>query len=213
MRKMTLEERKKVVQIALDGGDPLAYLKSLGSKKPDALWYAIQSRLMDADPDKFEKLMNMRKPKEPDELPEETPAADDTNKDSGEGQHTALGIRKDGEENAMRYENEEPQGWSKYAADAEDVRPGVVSKLTHDANGLRTESWRPLDKLGITVNGLLTPAGDFQSSGGRLSWTPYANPTVSMSFMDWRLLLRYLPIVLEVMETKNDKNGDEKPEI
>lgn len=66
MRKMTLEEKKKAVQIALDGGDPLVYLKSLGSKKPDALWYAIQSRLMDADPDTFEKLMLMKKYKEPE---------------------------------------------------------------------------------------------------------------------------------------------------
>lgn len=53
MRKVTLEQKKKAVDIALSGGNPLAYLKEIGSKQPSALWYAIKKALKEADPEKY----------------------------------------------------------------------------------------------------------------------------------------------------------------
>ena len=41
MAKLTLEIKKKAVQIALDGGDYLAYLKEHGAKSPSASWAYI----------------------------------------------------------------------------------------------------------------------------------------------------------------------------
>ena len=41
MAKLTLEIKKKAVQIALDGGDYLAYLKEHGAKNPSASWAYI----------------------------------------------------------------------------------------------------------------------------------------------------------------------------
>lgn len=61
MKRVTLEQKKKAVEIALGGGDPLAYLKSIGSKQPPALWYAIRKGLQDADPAAYEKLMGVKK--------------------------------------------------------------------------------------------------------------------------------------------------------
>ena len=56
MKKVTLEQKKKAVEIALSGGNPLAYLKEIGSKQPSALWYVIKKSLKEADPYKYEML-------------------------------------------------------------------------------------------------------------------------------------------------------------
>ena len=67
MRKVTLEQKKKAVEIALAGGDCLGYLKSIGSKQPAALWYKIRQDLKEAEPETYEKLPERigAKPKEP----------------------------------------------------------------------------------------------------------------------------------------------------
>ncbi len=56
MRKITLEEKKKAVQIAIDGGDPRGFLKQCGSKNPDLMWGRIRAFLKEKDPEAFEKL-------------------------------------------------------------------------------------------------------------------------------------------------------------
>lgn len=70
MRKVTLEQKKKAVDIALSGGDPLAYLKEIGSKQPSALWYAIKKALKEADPEKYGQLVP---PPASEEMHEEAP--------------------------------------------------------------------------------------------------------------------------------------------
>jgi hypothetical protein len=75
MRKVTLEDKKKAVEIALSGGDPLAYLKEIGSKQPSALWYAIKKALKEVDPEKYELLVPPPASEEirmPEEAPEKT---------------------------------------------------------------------------------------------------------------------------------------------
>lgn len=60
MGKITLEMKKKAVQIALDGGNPFEYLESCGSKNPHGLWWTIKQNLKVADPDKYAKLPNYK---------------------------------------------------------------------------------------------------------------------------------------------------------
>lgn len=55
-RKITLEQKKKVVQIAIEGGDPLEYLRQLGSKNPSGLWWTIKNDLKAADPELYAKI-------------------------------------------------------------------------------------------------------------------------------------------------------------
>lgn len=55
--KITLEQKKKAVEIALEGGDPREYLKKCGSKNPDAHWYYIKNKLKETDPDTYYKLL------------------------------------------------------------------------------------------------------------------------------------------------------------
>ena len=54
--KMTPEDKNKVIEIAIKGGDPLQYLADHGSVNPAAAWYKIKAELKDSDPEKAEKL-------------------------------------------------------------------------------------------------------------------------------------------------------------
>lgn len=58
--KVTLEQKKKAVEIALEGGDPLKYLKDHGAGNAPAMWYTIKQNLKEADPEKFSRLPDMR---------------------------------------------------------------------------------------------------------------------------------------------------------
>ena len=43
--KLTLEQKKKAVEIAQNGGDPLKYLEKCGSKNPSAAWFYIKKTI------------------------------------------------------------------------------------------------------------------------------------------------------------------------
>ena len=58
--KVTLEHKKKAVEIALEGGDPLKYLKDHGAGNAPAMWYTIKQNLKETDPEKFSRLPDMR---------------------------------------------------------------------------------------------------------------------------------------------------------
>ena len=54
--RLTKDQREKAVRIALDGGDPLRYLAECGSNNPPVSWYAIKQKLLENDPETYEKL-------------------------------------------------------------------------------------------------------------------------------------------------------------
>ena len=56
MNRITLEQKKKAVQIGIDGGDVIGFLKKCGSKNPSAHWCVIKKNLKDADPEAWAKL-------------------------------------------------------------------------------------------------------------------------------------------------------------
>ena len=58
--KVTLEHKKKAVQIAIDGGDPLKYLKDHGAGNPAAMWYTIKQNVKDTDPETYRKIPDLR---------------------------------------------------------------------------------------------------------------------------------------------------------
>lgn len=87
MGKITLEQKKKAVAIAMEGGDVLGFLKKCGSKNPSAHWYVIKKNLKEADPMGWELLSRVKEDKPvtccapstregvevPDDVPEEEP--------------------------------------------------------------------------------------------------------------------------------------------
>ena len=81
MAKVSLEQKKKAVQIALDGGDPRKYLEQCGSRNGQNLWWTITQHLKKTDPETWAQLYRDKsaKPKPKDggeweKMPEEVPA-------------------------------------------------------------------------------------------------------------------------------------------
>lgn len=75
MKKLTLENKKKAVEIALGGGNYLDYLKKCGAGNPSASWTYIKKCLQTKDPEKYEQLMAIKKQEKPAE-PAEDPLKD-----------------------------------------------------------------------------------------------------------------------------------------
>ena len=56
--KLTREQKGKAVDIAIQGGDPLEYLKKCGAKNPTAAWWYIRKTLKEANQNKYLELIH-----------------------------------------------------------------------------------------------------------------------------------------------------------
>lgn len=72
------EQNERAIEIAMEGGDPIPYLKECGAANPYGNWGYIKMKLQKSDPERYEKLMKIdkrgRKPamvEKADKLPEE----------------------------------------------------------------------------------------------------------------------------------------------
>ena len=55
-RKMTEEQEKEAVRIAIETGDPREYIRDCGIKTPEVKWYDIKNKLKLTDPETYAKL-------------------------------------------------------------------------------------------------------------------------------------------------------------
>lgn len=69
-RKITKEQEKEAIQIALDGGDPLTFLEKCGIENPSQKWYDIKNEVKETDPETFAKLPLRIQRKKEDKEPE-----------------------------------------------------------------------------------------------------------------------------------------------
>ena len=66
MGKLTLEDKKKAVQIAVDGGNPLEFIRSCGINNASEAWGKIKRLVKETDPEAFEKIpKRLPNPKNP----------------------------------------------------------------------------------------------------------------------------------------------------
>lgn len=56
MTKVTLEEKRKAVELAISCEDPRPYLKECGSRNADLMWGKIRENLKEKDPETFAQL-------------------------------------------------------------------------------------------------------------------------------------------------------------
>ena len=54
--KLTREEKERAVELAISGGDPIAYLRELGAKNPWASWAYVKQTLKKAKPELYAQL-------------------------------------------------------------------------------------------------------------------------------------------------------------
>lgn len=159
--KITLEDKKKAVQIAIDGGDPMEYLRGLRSKNPAAMWYAIRENLKKADPATYEKILAARKDEPAKELREDGPA------EEPEEQEGPAEESQDSEpaEDYVEYPKED---------DPEEIPAKLIAKVDgpvayESIMKQYAKGSRPLEVLGMTVTGVSGRTGFFQKSmyGGK----------------------------------------------
>ena len=100
MSKITLEQKKKAVEIAISGGDPLEYLGECGSESPDKLWWYIKNCLKKAQPDLYAQIPSGRKKaaEKPKTETERTVKAEDVNKAVMEQPDTDLTVKTVGDD-------------------------------------------------------------------------------------------------------------------
>ena len=85
-RKVTLEQKKKAVQIAIDGGDPREYLRQCGSENPDSLWWYVKKVIKEKDPALYEKI--------PEKLPYRKPLEENNTIQAGTVADAINGMQK-----------------------------------------------------------------------------------------------------------------------
>ena len=84
MKKLTLEDKKEAVRIAVEGGNPMQFLKERGITNTQVCWAHIRKALKESDPETFAKIPDLRgnrtKPDETEEpeKPEKPAACEDT---------------------------------------------------------------------------------------------------------------------------------------
>ena len=218
--KITLEQKKKAVEIALDGGDPRDYLKACGSKNPDAHWYYIKNKLKDTDPgtyyaligpvgvlaaklDGFEPFSVPKNDQEPEEdlvdkaLPEEEP----------EGDKAVYTLPKVPEDAAERTKRRISAAEIRERLEKEPVVPAPEEK---DLESIADTRLLPLTirmiPEGITVCGLMTDFGGFDKTQSPITgetmirWNHDDCGEIMFTPDEWMAFAKKIPEIIGVME-------------
>ena len=182
MKRLTREQKEAAVRIALNGGAPTAYLRTLGSKSPSATWFNIKKTLKETNPDLYRKLTDKEPEEEqkeehrpvttccapapasgvevPDELPEEKPVSPEV----------VLTIKS---EDLPRALDETPH----------------VSSIT-----------KPVNYDGFEVTGLKTTYGEWHvSNNGYLFFGANLHDQLEMPVEVWRMFAADLPRVMQIL--------------
>lgn len=181
MRKVTLEDKKKAVEIALGGGNPLKFLKECGVANPSASWAYIKKTLKEVDPEKYAMLPSRANAAEPEcWKPKVTtccaPAA--------------------------------PSGVEVPDELPEEHLEMPASDLTIPADKLITREdvqdsvWKPVNYDGFDVMALKSPDTGFRFTSdpryGMMTWNTVSGDEVSLTAEEWHNLAAELPKALQI---------------
>ena len=179
MEKFTKEQKEKAVQIALEGGDPKAYLKSIGSANPDNMWYYLKAQLRKKDPETWERLAGARRSVE-------TPEGEYAPAPIGGGKWEKM---------------ETPEAVPTVKVDG-PLRIQTPEMLYNIPDSKMMQNPEMPKQMEYRVTGISTQIGDWQyfKKSGYLDWTPLdGNGTVSMNLEEWKELLKVIPDVARVL--------------
>ena len=175
MRKVTLDDKKKAVEIALSGGNPLKYLKEIGCGNPSASWAYIKKTLKEVAPEKYARLPSRANAAEPECW---KPKAGDPEimpvNANGEPvrPEVVLTIKS---EDLTREIDETPH----------------VSSIT-----------KPVNYDGFEVMALKSPATGFRFTSdpryGVMTWNTVSGDEVSLTAEEWHKLAAELPKALQI---------------
>ena len=207
VRKLTLEQKKKAVEIAAGGGNPLEYLKQCGAANPSASWVYILKCLEKTDPEKYAKIKgepattccarSTRKGVEvPDECPDFEPKENEEPKPLDGGGWEPYPLEKKKPEEKLTVAPV-PKPVENLTIKAEDLKKAMEEPET-DTSIFQKQTGIALDD-DFRIYGLKTKIGDFQAAGGNLCWYKSKQERVSMPVEDWKKILEIVPKVMSVM--------------
>lgn len=176
---ITLEEKKKAVQICLDGGNPLDYLRTLGSKDPAQTWFGIKKALKETDPDTYAKLPKRLKKNEetPPATAAEAMAGMKAAADEFFGKCEEMGLRLDKEPAETVYTVAPP--------------PEVITNI--DTNPLPV----------CAVRSLVRPDTVYEiANNGEMVFTNECGFYLQFSIDGWKSLSKEILIALEQLEVQ-----------
>ena len=177
MKKLTLGQKKKAVQIAVDGGNPLGFLEDLGIKNSAEAWSKIKAHLKEFDPDTYAQL--------PKRLPQRVQKAEAPKvvlvEDKPEG---TLADAVQGMTEAAN------QFFGACEAMGLNMEPPEKPKIT-----------RPMNYMGLDITAVKPPdLGEFyyDHKYGTIDWR-FEGEEISIKPDDWKRLLEWLPTILKVL--------------
>lgn len=168
------ENNQKAIEMALDGKDPIAYLKECGAKNPYGNWGYIKMKLQKKEPEKFKQLMEAERKRKgkaavvekADKLPETAQAKKPEPVNGGE--------------------------WEK--AEKPEVTDPVELR--------KAEFFKPQEKLAYKVIGIETKLGKFQydAASDQMRWMPRGTAVVvMMPAEDWAKMAEDMPEIMKAI--------------
>lgn len=183
MRKVTLEDRKKAVEIALSGGNPLKFLKECGVANPSASWAYIKKTLKEVDPEKYARLPSRANAAEPEcWKPKEAVTT------------CCAPSRPSGVEVPDEWPEEEPK--VVLTIKSEDLTR-VIDETPHVSS-----ITKPVNYDGFDVMALKSPDTGFRFTSdpryGMMTWNTVSGDEVSLTAEEWHKLAAELPKALQI---------------
>ena len=173
MKKLTLDNKKHAVKIAMDGGNPLEYIRMCGISNAADCWSKIKADLKEKDPDAWEKL--------PKRLP--NPVMDKKKEKAEEASADAV-------TKAAMQHPELPI--------VTPISPVVIE--TPETPKRRNHTL--LRNSNYTVSAIRTDLGEFyyDKKFDRLDWRTIEGEEVSLSPAAWFRLYEMIPEIMGILE-------------
>ena len=187
MKKLTLEQKKKAVQIAVDGGNPLGFLEDLGIKNSAEAWSKIKAHLKEFDPDTYAQLpkrLPQRERKENVLLVEDPSIAEEYRAEQAAKPEGTLADAVQGMTEAAN------QFFGACEAMGLNMEPPEKPKIT-----------RPMNYMGLDITAVKPPdLGEFyyDHKYGTIDWR-FEGEEISIKPDSWKRLLEWLPTILKVL--------------
>jgi len=208
--KITLFQKKKAVEIAIDGGNPLVFLEDCGAKNPSAAWFYIKKVLKEKNPELYSKLPDKLPPVKSDEeiIADAKEIVGEIYDSLNEAPEQTPTVKVDG---PLNIETKEPEKiYVKLTPEGKKMIKEVIRE-TEKPLGFRVnpeeKKVAPLQYDDYTVRCIEGKYGKFywDYEYNRLDWTSPEGEEVSLSPQGWRTFCtEVMPKVMAILGVPND---------
>lgn len=192
---LTDEQKQKAIEIGLEGGDPIKYLKGCGAANPWGNWGYIKMKLKEKDPEKYERLMKA--------LGEKPATVERTEKLPEEAQ-------KKPEPKVKKDPLAEVQLMTK--KEHRELHTGTTINVQEEVKKIIRAINGGKEPLEYKVIGIETKLGKFQydHASDQMRWMPRNSTVViMMQSADWKQLAEELPEIMKAIGATGREEEDE----